>query len=263
MKKYNFNQYYFDNIDSPDKAYWIGFLWGDGSIYPERGDFKIELSIKDKSHLEKFKECLESTHPIKDYPNYGHGFCKELKGNTSSRFYISNKYIVKILSEKYGIVKNRTDFQKIIENVSQEYYRDLIRGLIDSDGGICFNSNKTPCEYSIYLIASESVLNFVNKWLYEQGMTKTYYDQFKRHPERDGDMKNLRITGNLRTLEIGLSLYNNSNIYLDRKYIILNQLIEQSCAFIYQNPNSKSKKQSKYITTKNKIIKILKEYNII
>ena len=263
MKKYNFNQYYFDNIDSPDKAYWIGFLWGDGSIYPERGDFKIELSIKDKSHLEKFKECLESTHPIKDYPNYGHGFCKELKGNTSSRFYISNKYIVKILSEKYGIVKNRTDFQKIIENVSQEYYRDLIRGLIDSDGGICFNSNKTPCEYSIYLIASESVLNFVNKWLYEQGMTKTYYDQFKRHPERDGDMKNLRITGNLRTLEIGLSLYNNSNIYLDRKKEIIDELIKQCKQYITTNPQLQCKKLSRYNKIKKDIYKILKEYNII
>lgn len=263
MKKYNFNQYYFDNIDSPDKAYWLGFLWGDGSIYPERGDFKIELSIKDKSHLEKFKKCLESTHPIKDYPNYGHGFCKELKGNTSSRFYISNKYIVKILSEKYGIVKNRTDFQKIIENVSQEYYRDLIRGLIDSDGGICFNSNKTPCEYSIYLIASESVLNFVNKWLYEQGMTKTYYDQFKRHPERDGDMKNLRITGNLRTLEIGLSLYNNSNIYLDRKKEIIDELIKQCKQYIMTNPQLQCKKLSRYNKIKKDIYKILKEYNII
>lgn len=263
MKKYNFNQYYFDNIDSPDKAYWIGFLWGDGSIYPERGDFKIELSIKDKSHLEKFKKCLESTHPIKDYPNYGHGFCKDLKENTSSRFYISNKYIVKVLSEKYGIIKNRTDFQKIIENVPQEYYRDLIRGLIDSDGGISFNSNKIPCEYTIHLIASESVLNFVNKWFYEQGITKTYYNQFKRHPERDGNMKNLRITGNLKTLEIGLRLYDNSNIYLDRKKEIVDELIKQSKQYIITNPQPQCKRRSSYSKTKKDIYKILKEYNII
>ena len=40
-------------------------------------------------------------------------------------------------------------------------------------------------------------------------------------------MKNLRITGNLRTLEIGLSLYNNSNIYLDRKKEVIDELIKQ------------------------------------
>ena len=94
-------------------------------------------------------------------------------------------------------------------------------------------------------------------------MTKTYYDQFKRHPERDGDMKNLRITGNLRTLEIGLSLYNNSNIYLDRKKEVIDELIKQCKQYIMTNPQLQYKKLSRYNKIKKDIYKILKEYNII
>lgn len=41
-------------------------------------------------------------------------------------------------------------------------------------------------------------------------------------------MKNIRITGNLKALKTGLVLYNNSNIYLDRKKKIVEELIKQS-----------------------------------
>lgn len=268
MQKYTFNQYYFDDIDNPDKAYWLGFLWGDVSIYPERGDFKLELSIKDRNHLEKFKRSLESTHPIKDYPSYAHGFWskeqKESNENVSSRFYISNKHIVKTLAEKHGIIKNRTDFSKVVNNVPKEYYVDLIRGLIDSDGGISCNSHKVPVEYQINLIASESVLTFVNNWFQEQGITKTFYCQHKRHPERDEQMKNLRITGNLKVLRIGLKLYDNANVFLDRKKDKILRLLQQSKEYIIQNPKKDTvKKISSYEKAKKHIIEILKEYNKI
>ena len=30
MRKYSFNEHYFDNIDCQEKAYWLGFFAADG-----------------------------------------------------------------------------------------------------------------------------------------------------------------------------------------------------------------------------------------
>lgn len=47
---------YFDCIDSEDKAYWLGFIFGDGFIYDEKpgehsGILCISLSSEDEEHF--------------------------------------------------------------------------------------------------------------------------------------------------------------------------------------------------------------------
>ena len=54
---YIFDKNYFDEINSKDKAYWIGFIWCDGYLsYRNRNDcesydLKLSLSSEDISHL--------------------------------------------------------------------------------------------------------------------------------------------------------------------------------------------------------------------
>ena len=54
-RKYFFNEDYFKNVDSEEKAYWLGFIAADGCIL-ENGTLKIGLAEKDSLHLEKFNE---------------------------------------------------------------------------------------------------------------------------------------------------------------------------------------------------------------
>lgn len=71
MTRYNFNEHYFDNIDSSDKAYWIGFIWADGYVCKrDRGNryeynLKLELCKEDSKHLETFVKCIDGNYPIK------------------------------------------------------------------------------------------------------------------------------------------------------------------------------------------------------
>lgn len=73
-RKYCVDESYFDNIDTPTKAYWLGFLFADGYIklkYGKNGNTKggfIEVTLKheDKYHLENFLYDIQSNHPIKD-----------------------------------------------------------------------------------------------------------------------------------------------------------------------------------------------------
>lgn len=37
MRKYNFNEHYFDNIDCQEKAYWLGFFAADGYNHQSKG----------------------------------------------------------------------------------------------------------------------------------------------------------------------------------------------------------------------------------
>lgn len=71
MSKYKYNKDYFNKIDTADKAYWLGFLYADGSINRYYKNEKLRsmtleigLADKDRNHLEKFKKCLDSNIPI-------------------------------------------------------------------------------------------------------------------------------------------------------------------------------------------------------
>lgn len=72
LSKAQFNEYVFDNIDTEEKAYWLGFIYADGCI-SDNGS--LEIGLIDKEHLEKFRKFLSSKNPIrtkhyKEYTSY-------------------------------------------------------------------------------------------------------------------------------------------------------------------------------------------------
>src|SRR5690348_15514045 len=64
----------FDEL-TPEAAYWIGFLFADGSvgISGQSGRVSVRVSERDKDHLVKLRTFLGSTHKIGTAPagNYG------------------------------------------------------------------------------------------------------------------------------------------------------------------------------------------------
>lgn len=64
---YKHNENTFSSIDSHEKAYWVGFLTGDGSILDKYNCVAIDLASSDEDHVNKFKIFLQSEHPINNY----------------------------------------------------------------------------------------------------------------------------------------------------------------------------------------------------
>lgn len=64
MRKYNFNEHYFDIIDCQEKAYWLGFFAADGYNHVDKGCIEVRLHKQDKEILEKFKSCIKADNPI-------------------------------------------------------------------------------------------------------------------------------------------------------------------------------------------------------
>jgi hypothetical protein len=222
---YIINDKYFDVVDTSDKAYWLGFIWGDGSVCKrDRGnyisyEFKLSLADTDIEHLVKFKQCLESSHPIKTYQRKWGGI-----SNVSDevRLLISTKHLGRTLYESYGIRAGRPDASLVLDRIPDIYYRDFIRGLVDANGSITHcpikKYKKERKAFELILFYPEEVLSFINEQFIRRGFTQTRYKIYKRHPERDGNTWGMNIGGNNIIYSIVTWLYKDSGVYLSRKY---------------------------------------------
>ena len=70
------NPGYFDQIDTPDKAYWLGFIGADGCVTGfESGNQRlvIKLARKDHDHLTILHRALKARRPVRDFEDMSLG----------------------------------------------------------------------------------------------------------------------------------------------------------------------------------------------
>lgn len=194
MNLYKCDTTYFDIIDSPDKAYWIGFLLADGGVY--KGQLWINLSKKDEVHLEAFRKSLNSTHPIKEK-------------HRCVSYYIRSKRLVYAL-QKYGIIERKTFNTKFPNHIPKKYVRDFIRGYFDGDGSIKFNKKRNTKVFKLTgtLVLLSSIQDILISKL---GLPKNKI-------LRSGNSYVLNYGGNNQVTTIYHYLYDDSNLYLERKH---------------------------------------------
>lgn len=217
--RYRCNESFFKNIDSEEKAYWLGFMYADGFIQNKRkhSNYKvgITLSVIDKGHLIKFKENISSNHKISTYEQ-NNGF-----GGDYSRILISSNEMAEDLINK-GCVLNKTD--KIVfpnENiVPKELIRHFIRGYIDGDGSVGYsylknskNGKRDKFEGKIGIVGTKEMLEGILK---EFNVEHLKLDQ--RHKDRDNNNYQINIGGNKKVINLLNWMYKDSTIYLERKY---------------------------------------------
>lgn len=135
-KKYSVNSEYFKEINTEEKAYWLGFLYADGYVrmkYNRSGELRLKLGRKDRHHIELFTKCLESNHPIKDTESIVVINDKEHKSDVSL-VSIYNTEIVQDLY-KHGCTNKKT-FTIEFPELREDLIRHFIRGYFDGDGHI-------------------------------------------------------------------------------------------------------------------------------
>ena len=121
-RKHKVNESFFEDINSPEKAYWLGFIAADGSIIDNC--LSIGLAIKDKAHLELFKKRIE------------------FSGDISTTFSMARIRIcsVKMINDlrNHGIVKRKTVKldERILSKIERKFHRHFIHGYIDGDGSV-------------------------------------------------------------------------------------------------------------------------------
>lgn len=201
-RKFTCNESYFEEVNSPEKAYWIGFLLADGFIESKRKNgsqkFGVTLSSVDCRHLELLNECLESTYEIKEY--YGSGFNKR---GSFSKLIITSQKMVDDLKSK-GVVESKTIVGEWPDSISKYTY-DFLRGYFDGNGSIYFSKG----QYHISFTGTESILEGINKAL---GRTNTVSKCKNKNAYA------LHYGGNKNIYEIVSLLYYPGCMCLERKY---------------------------------------------
>lgn len=217
LKKYPYtcNYHYFDNIDTEEKAYWLGFLTADGWINKSEktnaGVTGIELQYGDIEHLRKFNKSIRGNYQITDRwracsistkdPNKKHHTCV-------IRIFSLTMY--KTLCN-LGFCDNKT-YDFCIPEIRKDLVRHYIRGYFDGDGCFTF-TNKT---FHINFVTASKMLNDdVAKILEFENFNfikNSYINDFNTIMYK---LDVYRIKDKIKFLDW---IYQDCNIYLDRKY---------------------------------------------
>ena len=204
-RKFKVNEKFFDNIDNEIKAYWLGFLYADGSL--NENQFQICLKIDDKSHLEKFKDAIQSDNSVKEITKKNH------KKHIAALFRLSSKYFCNSLIEN-GCVKNKTFIVKF-PNIASNLERHFIRGVFDGDGTIGIMNKKYGYKKWTIYSASKEFCNKISSILNAaQIKTKFYTRKYK-----DGRLPgyNAEVHRKDEFKKLYEYLYKDASIFLERK----------------------------------------------
>lgn len=145
---YSLKDDFFDIIDTEAKAYWLGFLYADG--YNDCGSKRkvvLKLQARDRDMVERFREAIGSSHPIKDILD---------GGRPQAFFRVCNKRLSMNLERLgAGQCKSLTLKFPTSEQVPSHLIHHFIRGYFDGDGCVTM-SNNLPTHAQINICVSEA-----------------------------------------------------------------------------------------------------------
>lgn len=136
-RKHSVNDKYFTDINTEEKAYWLGFIWADGSISKTSkrcsGPNRLNVSQKTKEieHLERFARTIESTANIDTREPMPNKYVSILNIN-------SRPLCMSLEKLGYGIKSKRIH----IPPIPKQLIRHFIRGYFDGDGCLSLYTQK-------------------------------------------------------------------------------------------------------------------------
>lgn len=193
---------YWENIDTKDKAYFLGFLITDGNVIGNA--VRLSLHIRDKEILEIFSKVTRNENKLYE------------DNRDCVSFGVKRKKWVDDLS-KYGVIPNKT-LTVTMPLLQEDLMPHLLRGLIDGDGwitkngkiGFCGNK-ETVTQVRNYLVNKLNVYNvsiiqcksstlymiqWANKRDYQKICEYLYQDKEKYYLQRKYKNYLLTIHGN-------------------------------------------------------------------
>ena len=222
-RKYKINESYFNKINTPNKAYFLGLLYADGAVCINGNrcyTISINLQARDKHILTLLNKELKYNKPL--------DFIDRTKENNKQNQYKVIIYSEKIAKDlnKLGCIVNKSLTVKWPSNeqVPTKLIRHFIRGYFDGDGTVCLSSvSKTPKKRKyIRQIRFGIIGTFNTCYYFRKYMVDTLNFNkikiLKHHSTRD--LFYIVYTGNKLAKKFSNLLYNKVNkaTYLKRKY---------------------------------------------
>ena len=210
-EKYTYNHHYFENIDTEDKAYWLGFIYADGCVMEYENnscELAIKLQARDIGHLKKFNKSINGNNQITTFNR---------QCNLNGKFYDGCQirlYSEKIVHdlERHGVYPNKS-LVITMPDINDDMFRHFIRGYFDGDGCI-YQSGNVKNSYVQCNFSCGSVV------FLEQLRSYLYGNNINSYICHDHDNVWKLIIGGMKNCDLFLHyIYDDANIYLDRKYL--------------------------------------------
>ena len=205
--KISINSNYFDVLNN-DNCYWLGLILADGNISKDMSTF--ELTLKDKEHIQKFMECIQSKHKLS---------IKHVKEKEYYRVSFKDKNIIsKLLS--LGILPNKSNIDFNMPNIPDIFFNDFLRGFIDGDGGYyIYNQDNT-----------ERVVISINVGLHSPQFANQMLNKINNFYNVNGKLYKGKscysITFAKRdSIKLINYLFKDCNLFLQRKYLKIKKYI--------------------------------------
>lgn len=203
-RKYYFDEHFLDVIDSEEKAYFLGFVYADGGHNEEKHTLSITLQNRDDDLLKQFYNMFKCDRQIyfiynKKYDKYYSNFCLQ-------SVYLSQQLL------KLGIPQDKSFKITFPTFLPKNLFRHFIRGYFDGDGCISF-AKRGWKSTAVSFVGNEYFLKSIKEIIY----CNTSKDM-KIHQRTNSGIYTLNSSGIFNVYAILKYLYEDSTIYLQRKY---------------------------------------------
>ena len=219
-----FDNTVFDIIDSEEKAYWLGFMYADGCVSSKENAVSLSLAQKDIEHLKLYNKFL-------NYPKgcvvAENGVSKTGETLWKCTTCIRDTHLWEALIDK-GCVPNKSLILTFPSEsqVPKHLLNHFIRGYCDGDGSLGIYNKGNDLSF----IGTYDFLSNVRDAL---GVYGSLYHKNNKSEE----VYVLRFSCG-KAYAVAKKLYENSNIYLERKYNIYLQMCPSS---LKEDDNKSSK----------------------
>lgn len=208
-RKYAIDHHFFDEIDTEEKAYWLGFITADGCIVSSN-DLTINLQAADAGHLEKLSASLSSDYPVRLGPG-----SKSPRGN--ARWHANSIPVVSALGA-LGVTPRKSATATPWDGPA-DLMPHYWRGMVDGDGGMSTlrgRRSSPAIQRSLYLTGSRACVEAFAQWAGAICGSRA-------QPRLNGTSKTCwiwTVGGNRMTPLVVRELYDGCTVSLDRKQVL-------------------------------------------
>jgi transposase len=200
------DEHYFDEINTPEKAYWLGFIGADGCVHDD-GRLSVSTHANDSAHLDRLRQHLKATQPVR------------ICGNISRLEIHSPTLVAGLL--RHGIHPRKSltyEPWQGPDHLMPHYWR----GMIDGDGHVVLKRRPGNGTAAIIgLAGTEAVCTAFLTYVRE----RTGFQRGHVYKQNGWQCWNTYITGLKNVKALAYLLYINAPVFLQRKYDTASEIV--------------------------------------
>lgn len=216
-RKHFFDETFFENVETEERAYWLGFIAADGTVSDKKWSLFIGLAACDRDHLEKFAAAIKTTSSIFNLTTRGDHYGQR----ESARIQIWSKKLVQQLA-KLGITPRKSltaEPWAAPPHLAHHYWR----GVVDGDGWLYKRERRGCVEWTCGMCGSlamaEGFRNFVKERL--------NVDANVRKSSNCDSIFVVTYCGTCLPQQVTKLLYEGATVSLDRKKVLAGELMSK------------------------------------